>query len=126
MSGPRHPRDTIGSMTSPLRSPLRHLNAPEVSSGARQESRNREVFLPPVSVYRWWARRTQAVNRAVIEAFEKDLPGERFLVVDPFSGGGVIPLTAVQMGHRTYAQDLNPWAAHGLTVALCLPEAHVF
>jgi adenine-specific DNA methylase len=66
------------------------------------------------------------VNRAVIEAFEKDLPGERFLVVDPFSGGGVIPLTAVQMGHRTYAQDLNPWAAHGLTAALCLPEAHVF
>src|ERR1035437_7299197 len=125
MSGPRHPRDTIGSMTSPLRSPLRHLNAPEVSRAAKQESRNREVFLPPVSVYRWWARRTQADNAAVIRAFEEDFPGERFLVVDPFSGGGVIPLTAVQLSHRTYAQDLNPWAAHGLTAALRLPDADV-
>ena len=51
-----------------IASPLRHLDADAVSRAARAETRNREVYLPPVSVFRWWARRTEAVNGAVIDA----------------------------------------------------------
>lgn len=105
------------------RSVLRHLDADGVSELARVESRNREVHLPPVSVYRWWARRTAAVNGAVIDAFTRDHPGTPLVVADPFAGGGVIPLAAATRGHRVYAQDLNPWAAAGLASMLALPAA---
>lgn len=105
------------------RSILRHLDADEVSALARVESRNREVHLPPVSVYRWWARRTAAVNGAVMDAFARDHSGTPLVVADPFAGGGVIPLAAAIRGHRVYAQDLNPWAAAGLASMLALPAA---
>jgi putative DNA methylase len=105
-----------------IRSPLRHLRATEIGDRAKVESRNREVYLPPVSVYRWWARRTEAVNGAIIDAYSKDHP-ERLLVADPFAGGGVIPLAAVLRKHQVYAQDLNPWAAEGLCGMLGIPTA---
>lgn len=35
-------------------------------------------------------------------------PGE--IVLDPFSGSGVVPLEAVLMGRRAYANDLSPYA----------------
>lgn len=104
----------------PLRSPLGGLDYLKVSAEARAESRNREIHLPPVSTYRWWARRTSAVNGAVIEAFNDMTPG-RLLVADMFAGGGVIPLAAVARGHQVYAQDLNPWPTAGLTAMLGLP-----
>lgn len=104
-------------------SPLRHLDPEAVSSAARAETRNREVHLPPVSVFRWWARRTESVNGAVIDAYAAEHGrGGRILIVDPFAGGGVIPLAAMARGHRVYAQDINPWAAAGLTAMLGLPE----
>ena len=106
-----------------IASPLRHLDADVVSRAARAETRNREVYLPPVSVFRWWARRTEAVNGAVIDAVTAERGSdEPLLVVDPFAGGGVIPLAALIRGHRVYAQDINPWAAAGLTAMLGLPE----
>ena len=106
-----------------IASPLRHLDADAVSRAARAETRNREVYLPPVSVFRWWARRTEAVNGAVIDAVTAERGSdEPLLVVDPFAGGGVIPLAALIRGHRVYAQDINPWAAAGLTSMLGLPE----
>jgi hypothetical protein len=115
---------TVTSVSAPLvRSVLRHLATDEVSRAAQKESRNREIALPPVSVYRWWARRTLAVNQAILEAFQVDYPGGPHLVIDPFAGGGVIPLAAVAQGQRVYAQDLNPWAAAGLAAAVQLPEA---
>lgn len=115
--------DTFYSMNPrPIRSPLRHLDATKVSERSRKESRNREIHLPPVSVYRWWARRTLAVNESILEAFERD-SSERVLVVDPFAGGGVIPFAAVLRGHRVYAQDINPWATLGLSTALRFPTS---
>ena len=106
-----------------IASPLRHLDADAVSRAARAETRNREVYLPPVSVFRWWARRTEAVNGAVIDAVTAERGSdEPLLIVDPFAGGGVIPLAALIRGHRVYAQDINPWAAAGLTAMLGLPE----
>ena len=104
-----------------MRSPLRHLDAEAVSALVRREVRNREVHLPPVSTYRWWARRTEAVNGSIIDAVSADRPG-RMVVSDPFAGGGVIPLAAVMRGHSVYAQDLNPWAATGLASMLALPN----
>jgi putative DNA methylase len=104
-----------------LRSPLRHLDVEAVSALARREVRNREIQLPPVSTYRWWARRTEAVNGSIIDAVTKDRPG-RLVISDPFAGGGVIPLAAIVRGHSVYAQDLNPWAAAGLALMLALPD----
>jgi len=107
---------------SVVRSPLRHLDAEDISARVRREVRNREVHLPPISIYRWWARRTESVNGAVIDAVNVDHPG-RLVVSDPFAGGGVIPLAAVMRGHSVYAQDLNSWAATGLAAMLALPDA---
>ena len=107
---------------SVVRSPLRHLDAKDISVRVRREVRNREVHLPPVSTYRWWARRTESVNGSIIDAVNVDHPG-RLVVSDPFAGGGVIPLAAVMRGHRVYAQDLNHWAAAGLAAMLALPDA---
>lgn len=104
-----------------LRSPLRHLDPAGISERVRVESRNRELHLPPIGVYRWWARRTEAVNGALIDAVNLDKPG-KLLVSDPFAGGGVIPLAAAIRGHDVYAQDLNPWAANGLRAMFATPS----
>ena len=37
-------------------------------------------------------------------------PGTRPLVVDPFAGGGAIPLEALRLGAEVFASDLNPVA----------------
>src|SRR5262249_7013077 len=37
-------------------------------------------------------------------------PGTRPLVVDPFAGGGSIPLEALRIGADTFSSDLNPVA----------------
>jgi adenine-specific DNA methylase len=121
MAGHSRKRDTNHGVCEVIRSPLRHLDVAAVNESARRESRNRELHLPPISVYRWWARRTESVNGAILDAFGKDHPG-RCLIADPFSGGGVIALAAVVRGHRVYAQDLNPWATAGLAAMLSLPS----
>jgi putative DNA methylase len=115
---------TAGPCSTPeaMRSPLRHLPTDAVSAAARAETRNREIHLPPVTAYRWWARRTESINGAILDALALDRSG-RLLVVDPFAGGGVIPLASVIRGCRTYAQDLNPWAVSGLVGMLNLPAA---
>jgi putative DNA methylase len=46
---------------------------------------------------------TQAAHEALGGA-----PGTRPLVVDPFAGGGAIPLEALRVGADTFASDLNP------------------
>jgi len=48
---------------------------------------------------------TQAAHEALGGA-----PGTRPLVVDPFAGGGSIPLEALRVGADAYASDLNPVA----------------
>lgn len=120
------PRTAYSALTAEehpqlLQSPLRHLDVGDITARVRREVRNREVHLPPVSTYRWWARRTESVNGSIIDAVSMDRPG-RMVVSDPFAGGGVIPLAAVMRGHSVYAQDLNPWAAAGLAAMLALPE----
>ena len=63
-------------------------------------SRNREVHLPPLSTFRWWARRTGSVNRSVLDAASRVFGRDHLAVLDPFAGGGTIPLVAMCGGHR--------------------------
>ncbi|MDX1522149.1 MAG: DUF1156 domain-containing protein, partial [Anaerolineae bacterium] len=51
--------------------------------------------------------------RALTQAAHESLggqPGTRPLVVDPFAGGGAIPLEALRVGADAFASDLNPVA----------------
>jgi adenine-specific DNA methylase len=55
------------------------------------------------------------ISRAlVLEAYGGDAP----MVVDPFSGGGSIPLEALRLGCEAFASDLNPVSALILKVLL--------
>src|SRR5271157_1469846 len=50
-------------------------------------------------------------SRALTQAAHQSLggaPGTRPLVVDPFAGGGSIPLEALRVGADAFASDLNP------------------
>ena len=52
-------------------------------------------------------------SRALTQAAHESLggePGTRPLVVDPFAGGGSIPLEALRIGADAFASDLNPVA----------------
>jgi adenine-specific DNA methylase len=54
-----------------------------------------------------------ATSRALTQAAHEALggaPGTRPLVVDPFAGGGSIPLEALRVGADAFASDLNPVA----------------
>jgi adenine-specific DNA methylase len=50
-------------------------------------------------------------SRALTQAAHEALggaPGTRPLVVDPFAGGGTLPLEAQRLGLKSFASDLNP------------------
>ena len=50
-------------------------------------------------------------SRALTHSAHESLggePGTRPLVLDPFAGGGSIPLEALRVGADTFASDLNP------------------
>ena len=52
-------------------------------------------------------------SRALTQAAHESLggiPGTKPLVVDPFAGGGAIPLEALRVGADAFASDLNPVA----------------
>ena len=52
-------------------------------------------------------------SRALTQSAHESLggaPGSRPLVVDPFAGGGAIPLEALRVGADAFASDLNPVA----------------
>jgi len=55
------------------------------------------------------------VSRGLVKAAH---PAETPLVVDPFAGGGSIPLEALRLGCETFASDLNPVACLILKVML--------
>ena len=64
-----------------------------------------------------WDNSTQSdyleTSRALTQAAHEALggvPGTRPLVVDPFAGGGSIPLEALRVGADAFASDLNPVA----------------
>src|SRR5207244_2177179 len=55
------------------------------------------------------------VSRALVKAAHGEEP---LLIVDPFAGGGSIPLEALRLGCEAFASDLNPVACLILKVML--------
>ena len=78
---------------------LRGLLLDFIADFAAWESSTNKVFLQTAR------NLTQAAHEAMGGA-----PGTRPLVVDPFAGGGAIPLEALRVGADAFASDLNPVA----------------
>jgi adenine-specific DNA methylase len=79
----------------------------------------RRALLEFIAEFANWdnaAKRTYLeVSRALVEAAHGEEPP---LVVDPFAGGGSIPLEALRLGCEAFASDLNPVACLILKVML--------
>jgi adenine-specific DNA methylase len=61
------------------------------------------------SIQKDYLETARALTQSTHEALG-GLPGTRPLVVDPFAGGGSIPLEALRVGADAFASDLNPVA----------------
>jgi putative DNA methylase len=90
-----------------------------VDAEVNHQQRNRELHTPPISLFRWWARRPHALIGALLDAaVANGTTSDPPTVGDPFSGGGTVAIEAARRGMPTYAQDLHPWAVSGLHAAL--------
>lgn len=58
----------------------------------------------------WENSNNQRVLDAAKAEIKKSIGDEPLSLLDPFAGGGAIPLEAQRLGLRAYAQDLNPVA----------------
>lgn len=77
----------------------------------------RAALLSFIAEFANWDNSTSAahleVARRLVQVAHESLggaPGTRPLVVDPFAGGGAIPLEALRVGAEALASDLNPVA----------------
>jgi adenine-specific DNA methylase len=77
----------------------------------------RNALLDFIADFANWDNSTQIdyleASRALTQAAHEALggePGTRPLIVDPFAGGGSIPLEALRVGGDAFASDLNPVA----------------
>ena len=79
----------------------------------------RRIILTFIANFANWDRAADPtylyVSRALVKAAHG---GEPPLVVDPFAGGGSIPLEALRLGCEAFASDLNPVACFILKVML--------
>ena len=79
----------------------------------------RQILLMFISYFADWDNATNSnyfdVSRALVKMAH---PTEPPLVVDPFAGGGSIPLEAARLGCEVFASDLNPVACLILKVVL--------
>ena len=76
----------------------------------------RRVLLDFIADFANWDNSTDKAfletARALTQAAHESLggePGSRPLVVDPFAGGGSIPLEALRVGADAFASDLKRW-----------------
>jgi putative DNA methylase len=74
------------------------------------------------------AKWENSLNKIIIEKARKDIlqanDGEIPKVLDPFSGGGSIPLECLRLGMETYANDYNPVAVLILKCILEYPQKY--
>jgi putative DNA methylase len=75
----------------------------------------RKALLDFIAEFANWDLSTNSffleASRAITQSAHESLggePGTRPLVVDPFAGGGSIPLEALRVGADAFASDLNP------------------
>jgi len=89
----------------------------EVNKRVAKEQKNREVYRPTISTFRWWARRPHYLIGSILDAAETTM-GRVPRISDPFSGSGTVALEAAQRGFPVYAQDLYPWPTFCLSTSL--------
>jgi putative DNA methylase len=82
------------------------------------QAAERERLLSIIERALKWDSPESALSAARAEV-ERSFAGDPPFVVDPFAGGGSIPLTAQQLGLRVEARDLNPVA---VMISKCLIE----
>lgn len=94
-------------------------NTPRMNQQVKSDEGLRKVLLTFIGDFANWdnAANTEylAAARALVKAAH---PEETPLVVDPFAGGGSIPLEALRIGCEAFASDLNPVACLILKVML--------
>ncbi|HQM27470.1 MAG TPA: DUF1156 domain-containing protein [Syntrophorhabdus sp.] len=97
----------------------RELLAPLPGKVGKTDEDLRKALLRFIGDFADWDCSTDPVylevSRALVKAAHGDEPP---LVVDPFAGGGSIPLEALRVGCDTFASDLNPVACLILKVML--------
>ena len=72
----------------------------------------RQGLLKFIGDFADWDLATQPTYLEVARGLvQSAYPGERPLVVDPFAGGGSIPLEALRLGCDAFASDINPVAS---------------
>ena len=78
--------------------------------------------------YTCLAKWENSLNKKIIERARKEIlkanGGKPPKVLDPFAGGGAIPLEALRLGCETYASDLNPVAVLILKCTLEYPQRY--
>jgi len=96
------------------------------------------ALIPPAKNAQEWDEKQQfitelskwenSLNKDLIEKARKDIlkanGGKPPKVLDPFSGGGAIPLEAMRLGCETYASDINPAAVLILKCTLEYPQKY--
>jgi adenine-specific DNA methylase len=92
----------------------------KLTSGAGTEDLDlRRALLKFIGDFANWDLAAHAVYLEVARGLVRAAhPEERPLVVDPFAGGGSIPLEALRLGCEAFASDLNPVACLILKVML--------
>ena len=79
----------------------------------------RQIFMRFIEDFANWDNAAKQAYLDTGQALVKAAHGEEMpLVVDPFAGGGSIPLEALRLGCETFASDLNPVACLILKVLL--------
>ena len=89
----------------------RELLAKRYGSASKSDEELRELLLKFIGEFANWDHAANAlyleIGRGLVKAAH---PEEPPVVVDPFSGGGSIPLEALRLGCEAFASDLNPVA----------------
>jgi adenine-specific DNA methylase len=97
----------------------RELLAPVQGKGGKDDKSLRHSLLKFIGDFANWDMATNRLYletaRALVRAAQ---PEEAPVVVDPFAGGGSIPLEALRLGCEAFASDLNPVACFILKTLL--------
>jgi adenine-specific DNA methylase len=94
-----------------FRNAARELLAKRYGSITKSDQELRELLLKFIGEFSNWDHAANAryleIGRGLVRAAH---PEETPVVVDPFAGGGSIPLEALRLGCEAFASDLNPVA----------------
>jgi len=79
---------------------------PAVSPGDKKEFNKKRDFI--IEFSKWKNSLKQSMIKQAREDILKANNGKPPKVLDPFGGGGAIPLEALRLGCETYSNDYNP------------------